>query len=708
MLRLLGAGGMGSVWLAEHAVMGRQVALKVIRPEFLSRPGAAERFHREVRLAAKLHHPNIVTAHDAEQAGDVHFLVMEHVAGRTLAERVRQEGPLPLAEACRAVRDAALGLEHAHRQGMVHRDIKPHNLIQTEEGEVKILDFGLAFVTEDAPTALTGTAMVMGTPDYIAPEQAENPHGADGRADIYGLGRTLYHLLTGQVPYPAESALRKLDCHRHAAVPDPRERRPETPPGLAEVVARMMAKDPRDRYQSPAEVAAALVPFCDTGTSAVAVPAPGRSRRRHLIGLALTVLGAGLLFAAGVVYYIVTDHGTISTEDENVKVIGERNGKQITIFDPKGKEAWVVSPGEWTLRLDGNPEGLAIALPATFTLKRGGKQIVTVKRVKGPEPSAVKPAPREKVGEILRISAHETFEGVWGVALTRDASRAVSCGDDGHVRCWNLATGKEVWATEILNVRPTLRVRDVVISPDGEHVLLAAYDHSVRLLEMATGKEVRRFEGHKALVHSVAFSTDGRFAVSASGTWDSDAEQDNTVRIWEIATGKEQRRFEAPANFRRAVFSPNGRFVLASMGDSAVLWDVETGKEQRRFSEAAGTTALGLTFSRDGRLILAGAWDGVPRIWVTETGELLRKFEGHGKIVQCAFFTPDTRRVLSASEDGTLRLWDVKTGREVYCFMGHSSRVHCAALSADGRYALSGGMDRTIRLWRLPEPDGEK
>ena len=171
-LKLLGVGGMGTVWLAEHAVMGRRVAVKIIRPEFLARPGAGQRFRREVAAAARLHHPNIVTAFDAEQAGDVHFLAMEYIDGVGLDELLKEKGALPVADACRHALDAANGLEHAHRAGLVHRDVKPGNLMRATDGSVKVLDFGLAMLVADdrADMSLTGANMVVGTPDYIAPE----------------------------------------------------------------------------------------------------------------------------------------------------------------------------------------------------------------------------------------------------------------------------------------------------------------------------------------------------------------------------------------------------------------------------------------------------------------------------------------------------------------------------------------------------------
>src|SRR5262249_43931811 len=181
---------MGSVYEAEQIVMRRRVALKVIRRAATASPAALERFGREVRAAARLSHPNIVTAFAAETAGDLHFLVMEYVQGISLASLVNERGPLPVEEACEYVRQAALGLQHAHERGLVHRDVKPGNLIRCSDGTVKILDFGLAALTAEGGGGLTEANVVMGTPDYMAPEQAEDSHGTDIRADLYGLGCT--------------------------------------------------------------------------------------------------------------------------------------------------------------------------------------------------------------------------------------------------------------------------------------------------------------------------------------------------------------------------------------------------------------------------------------------------------------------------------------------------------------------------------------
>jgi formylglycine-generating enzyme required for sulfatase activity/tRNA A-37 threonylcarbamoyl transferase component Bud32 len=262
-LRELGRGGMGIVYQARQTLMNRQVVIKVINKALLDNPDALERFHREVEAAARLAHPNIVTAYDAEQASDLHMLVMEFVPGQNLAEVLQKKGPLPVVHACVYARQAALGLQHAHEQGMVHRDIKPHNLMLTPKGQVKILDFGLAkLVSENrVQAALTALNSYMGTPDYSAPEQATDARKADIRADIYSLGCTLYCLLAGRPPFQEETPVQTILAHLEKEPPPLPELRPDVPAALWAVVARMLAKDPALRYQKPAEVAQALAPF---------------------------------------------------------------------------------------------------------------------------------------------------------------------------------------------------------------------------------------------------------------------------------------------------------------------------------------------------------------------------------------------------------------------------------------------------------------
>lgn len=266
LLEELGEGGMGKVYKARQKTLGRIVAVKVLTHHRLTSAAAGARFRQEMLAAGQLDHPHVVRALHAE-VEDVPYLAMEYVEGVNLARLLKDHGPLPVAAACELIRQAALGLQHAHENGLVHRDIKPSNLMLTTRGLVKVLDLGLARLRAEeqpADAGLTGTGMVMGTPDYMAPEQLLDAHAVDIRADIYSLGCTLYELLTGAAPFsgPSYSSLmEKRQAHLTTPPPPLSEHRPEVPAELADVVARMIAKLPEQRYATPAEVVDALQPF---------------------------------------------------------------------------------------------------------------------------------------------------------------------------------------------------------------------------------------------------------------------------------------------------------------------------------------------------------------------------------------------------------------------------------------------------------------
>ncbi len=266
-LKHLGNGGMGQVYLAEHALMDRRVAIKVIRANLLANPDAVARFRAEMKIAAKLDHPNIVRAYDAEEIDGAHLFVMEYVSGASLQVVLRKKGPLPLLNACAYLRAAALGLQHAFEKGTVHRDVKPGNIMLSRTGQIKLCDFGLAKVAREQQSvsmsfSQTGIAQLLGTPAFLAPEQAENPRAADIRADIYSLGCTMFHLLAGRTPFHADTILDVVQMHCSAPRPRVTEHRPDVPEPLADLIARMMSIDKAERPQTPKQVAEALAPFC--------------------------------------------------------------------------------------------------------------------------------------------------------------------------------------------------------------------------------------------------------------------------------------------------------------------------------------------------------------------------------------------------------------------------------------------------------------
>jgi serine/threonine-protein kinase len=288
LLERLGDGVASQVFKARHQRVGRVVALKVVAKERLANPEAVRRFHQEMQATAKLAHPNAIFAYDADQIGDAYCIAMEYVEGADLARLVKQRGPLPVAVACDYIRQAALGLQHAHEQGLVHRNIKPSNLLlagahpppnrPTAHGIVKVLDLGLARLQwpmgDEGGRTVLPEGMVMGTPDYIAPEQAVNAGKADARADLYGLGCSLYFLLTGQPPFPGGSLAERLIKHQYEEPVAVEQLRPEVTQAVAAILRKLMAKRPDDRYQTAAAAAEALAATQD---KASAIPGQDRT-----------------------------------------------------------------------------------------------------------------------------------------------------------------------------------------------------------------------------------------------------------------------------------------------------------------------------------------------------------------------------------------------------------------------------------------------
>ncbi len=260
LLNHIGTGGMGSVYLAEHLVMRHRVAVKLLPNHLAAATSYLERFHQEARASAQLNHPNMVRAFDVDHDGNIHYLVMEYVDGADLQAIVSRNGPLPFKTAADYTRQAAEGLAYAHRSGLIHRDIKPANLLVDKTGTVKILDMGLARFTDETQGSLTMAydQKMIGTVDYLSPEQALDSHRVDARVDIYSLGCTLYFMLTGDAPFPQGTIPQRLMQHQSAEPADIRISRPDAPEELIAICRKMMAKVPENRYQTADEVSQAL------------------------------------------------------------------------------------------------------------------------------------------------------------------------------------------------------------------------------------------------------------------------------------------------------------------------------------------------------------------------------------------------------------------------------------------------------------------
>ncbi len=353
---------MGTVYKALHTKLDREVTLKVLPTGVSESAIAIARFEREMKAVAQLDHPNIVRALDAREVEGKRFLVLEYVDGADLSRLVRRQAPLPVADACRLLRQAAVGLRYAHEHGLIHRDVKPSNLIVDGQGQLKVLDQGLARFRPAEPSGeeMTGSGQTMATAEYMAPEQASDPHSVDVRADVYGLGCTLHYMLIGRAPYGGETAYQILTAHHESPIPSLRAERTDVPETLDHLFQKMVATTPVERHASMTEVIDGLETCLaeaeefegtpDLSGVPSAGPQPRRMRRRVIAALAVGTIAALVLFA-GLVFKLKTPQGTLifQVDQQDAEVV--INDGEITITTRGESEPTEVElkPGEHTM-----------------------------------------------------------------------------------------------------------------------------------------------------------------------------------------------------------------------------------------------------------------------------------------------------------------------------------------------------------------------
>jgi WD40 repeat protein/serine/threonine protein kinase len=674
LLDKLGEGGMGAVYKARNRKLGRTVALKVIRPERLGSEDAVRRFQREIRAAAQLSHPNVVAAYDADEVNGTLLFAMEHVEGTDLARLVKQQGPLPVPEACDYVRQAALGLQHAFERGLVHRDVKPHNLLVTRQGVVKVLDLGLALLGPsgggEESSTMTQEGAVMGTPDYMAPEQTLDSHRVDIRADLYSLGCTLYHLLAGRPPFAGGTLGEKIAKHQMQEPVPVEERRPEVPPPVAATVRRLMAKRPGDRYQTPAELAAALAgqggaaaaPPKDTVVAwpSLATPSlaagPGSVRgsrrpeewRRPLL---FSAAGAGVLVGlAGLLFALLWLVSSLSR--------------------PPG-------PALAENRARGRADGSAPAQPSRAA----------------PEAPGAAPAARD-VGPQATLQAHPDV--AWGVAFAPDGGTLATAGGDRTVKLWTRQGNS--WQLRQTLQGHQLPVRCVAYCPDGKTLASGSFDTTIKLWDTATGQERATFRGHAELVNSLAFAPDGMTLASGS--------LDGTVKLWDVKAGRQRATLSGHAGCVLGVaFSADGGTLASSDRPSEgggpgviKLWDVASRKELATLQGHEGWVEA-VAFAPDRNLLASASHDRTVRLWEAATGQPQATLRGPEHIVVCLAFAPTGKLLASAGEDEAVWLWDPATAQAKAVLRGHHRPVRSVAFAPDGKTLATADDGGVVNFW---------
>lgn len=795
LLEKVGEGGMGQVYKARQCNLDRMVALKVIRKECLDNPKVIARFQREIRAAGHLSHPNIVRAYDADQAGATYFIAMEFLDGIDLAKKVKDEGPLPVDEACEFIRQAAVGLQHAHERGLVHRDIKPANLFvvnaaaagkdkkrqssavlrRPSAGQlalprvaadappvspylVKILDLGLARwddpTTGRASTHLTQMGHVMGTSEFISPEQARNSHTCDIRADLYSLGCTFYFLLAGRAPFIGGSLAEKLIQHQvdeatpvgtlrqamlvnfrvRKGTPKAPRQQLAVPEHVAAIVKKLMAKRPEDRYQTPGELAQVL----DEALARLAQPADANANEavavESIIPMATpvqeTTMDAPLVKVASFIQPSrrarprrpwprrrwLTFSG-VAAGVFLVLVLAGRGGNQAKprAGDAEAKEAKRAPADDsaWkALQADVQRQALPAAELRAKLLdfkRQHPARARDVAALFGQVPSpldALERAkidakqwfawmPEEIVGVLGMWRGFQGYRATHSIAVSPDARWIAGSDGERAVRIWDTAAPAFPWSL----ANPTWsRITRVAIAPDGKLLATANDDGAVRIYDVAHRQLLHTLEKHQRPATCLAFHPHAPLLASAG--------YDGVVHLWNTAGGVHLADIQTSNSKIFALsFTPDGKHVLWGGDNQEVQWATSDGATLKpwKFAANAGPVKT-LAFHPDNQTLVCGGHDGALRLCTWDGNSIKEKtvLHRHDKTVNDAAFAPDGRSFATVADDAQLILWDA-AGGAVKKSWTLRFPIHAVAYAPDGRHLLTANANGTVYILRPTE-----
>ncbi|MGO9467588.1 MAG: protein kinase domain-containing protein [Isosphaeraceae bacterium] len=696
----LGQGGMGVVFKARHRRLGHVVALKILPPRLARDRKLVLRFRREIHAAALLDHPNIVAALDADEDRGVHFLTMQYIEGVDLDRFVKNGGAVPVVQSVDFVMQAARGLAAAHAQGIIHRDIKPGNLILDATGTVRVLDLGLALVREGAAQSAETAAMTltqagsyMGTVDFMAPEQAQDSHTVDHRADIYSLGCSLCFLLTGRPPFEGTTPLSRLIAHQQTPAPSLRGKRPDVSESLDAVYQAMMAKRPDDRPGSMTAVLARLetclspaaetvpasrglmtlsgpVRNSDVPSGEVVASAPARMREGPGASEVIPVTNVPSHAAGYSLVESVASAPTALTPISALAVATKRYRFAVVSL-LGGLAALAVIVAIYSLNRRDVDTRLRHDRPGRDLTAKTASEVAELR------PPGADPEISEAVVNELSPAADVTPP-----ATTKDQRNSSA-----------IVASSSSRGTSTRDVpRTAKKPPDPVAKPAPSLASTAA---------VPTYNSVSCFRGHKGAVGTVAVSSDGKVALSAG--------VDRYARLWNIRTGVEISSAKHPSDVLDAAISGDGRFAFTCTkgipkkhGGAVRFWNMSLSMPKalltadRAHAGPINAVALfhngrALSGGRDGRLVL---WDLTTGKRMGILGQQNGSIDSHA----VAFF-PRGVRVATGGEDHRVHIWNVRERKEVATWPGHQGSISSIAISATGGRVATGGSDGTVILW---------
>ncbi len=752
LLQQIGEGGMGVVYMAEqYEPVKRRVALKIIKPGMDTRQVIA-RFEAERQALSLMDHPNIAKVLDAgtTDSGRPYF-VMELVKGQPITQycdekhltpRQRLELLLPVCQA----------IQHAHQKGIIHRDIKPTNILVAEYDQQpvpKVIDFGVAKATGQTlteKTMFTGLGQIVGTLEYMSPEQAKlNQLDIDTRSDIYSLGVLLYELLTGSTPFdrkrlqsaawdemlriireeePPKPSTRLSDSHD--SLPSISAQRHTEPAKLTKlvrgeldwIVMKALEKDRVRRYETATGLAADIQHYLND-EPVIACPPSAAYRLRKFARRNKAALAAATFVAFGVVIAVAAlVASTVVVAQERTNAIQARDKAETlrTVADEHRKLAEKlegIAKTQQALAEEREKTTRRYLYVAHMNLAQQAAEVPDPTRalrlleLHRPEPGQEDLRSfewyywwRQSHRNLLRTLNRHAAD-VMSVAFSPDGQTLASVSVDRTVRLWDVASGRE----RVSLTGHTDRISCVAFSPDGKTLASGGWDHTVKLWDVATSKARATLQGHQDWVLSVAFSPDGRTLASAS--------TDKSIKLWDVATGKLKETLNGHQGQLSLAFSPDGKTIAAGSretvfmgGGTLRLWELDTGKTRDVFTSTAnGAYPASVAFSPDGKTVAAAinnlGGEGVLQLWEASTGKLKATLKGPGKGLNTVAFSPDGKTLAAGGEDRTVKVWDVAREEMTATFVGHGGFVYAVAFSPDRKTLASAGMDRTVRLWDL-------
>jgi WD40 repeat protein/tRNA A-37 threonylcarbamoyl transferase component Bud32 len=705
----LGRGANGVVYKAWQTKLKRVVALKVVLAGRHSSAADLARFRREAEAVARLQHPHIVQVYEIGEAEGRPFFSLEFVEGGTLARRL-DGTPWPAHKAAQLVETLAGAVHHAHERGIVHRDLKPANVLLTADGQPKVADFGLAkWLGQDQGQTQSGA--VVGTPSYMAPEQAAGRSKAvSPAADVYALGAILYELLTGRPPFRAETPLDTLVQVVGQEPVSPSRLQPKVPHDLVTICLKCLQKEPPKRYLSGQELAEDLGRFL-RGEPVKARPVGRRERLwrwcRRNPGLAaacgITACALVVTSVVAVAFAISESRAAARSQEEEGRTraaLDDAQALRARFFRYQGVTAYEQgNVGEAMLRV---AESLAVPAPTDVESDLAMRSDLTAWH-----------------HQLFPLQAVLDLPGTAdAVAFLPDRNRvAARVADDSSLQVWDLTTGQVLGS---LPPQPG-KIRGLAFAPDGKLLATVFDDGAARLWDVQTQTVMGKLLRHEKAVCAVAFSPDGKLLLTGG--------EDGTAQLWAVATG---RRAGQPLRHRgpvRAVaFSRDGARCATGSGIStdsgnpllkgfSFLPKADAGRGEARVWNVADGTLIGsalphvaevraVALSPDGRTLLTGSAYRSAQLWDVAKGERLGQPLEHQSTVQAVAFSPDGQLILTGSSDRFPRLWEVTTQRLLGYLPQRNRVIHSVAFSADSQFLYSGG-NTDVRVWRRPAATAE-